>query len=293
MNRLAAALAWIIVAPGLAACGGGGGDGRLEFAGFSTLGPGDRVTIEGEARTATYRADALRSQVTLDAISSPTNATLNLGIGEDGALDSARIGSATAPVAFDTGRGDTIEALGGALVATSRNGQQVAVLADPVANRFEYQTFGVWLTGVGAAQGTLGAGSFGSRTTANSVPRSGTATYEGGSTGVYAGPAGFAHATRSDVEAEVDFDTRRIALDSRRTVQTEILTGREHENRLLDFSMVGRVTGAGFGGRVEAPIGMTGDLTGGFHGPNAEEMGGTFGMTGRGGSYVGAFGGKR
>lgn len=292
MNRLAAALAWIIVAPGLAGCGGGG-DGRLDFEGFSTLGPGDQTTIEGQARTANYRADALRSQVTLDAIGSPANATLNLRIGDDGKVASARIGSANAPVAFDKGRGDAIEAAGGALLATSRNGQQVAVMADPSTNGFEYQTFGVWLTGVGAAQGTLGAGSFGSRTTANSMPRSGSATYEGGSTGVYAGPAGFAHATRSDVEASVDFDTRRIALDSRRTVQTELLTGREHENRLLDFSMVGRVTGAGFGGQVEAPIGMTGDLTGGFHGPNAEEMGGTFGMTGQGGSYVGAFGGKR
>jgi hypothetical protein len=38
---------------------------------------------------------------------------------------------------------------------------------------------------------------------------------------------------------------------------------------------------------------MTGNATGNFYGPSAQEIGGTFALTGGGASYLGAFGGKR
>jgi hypothetical protein len=38
---------------------------------------------------------------------------------------------------------------------------------------------------------------------------------------------------------------------------------------------------------------MTGVATGKFYGPTAQEIGGTFAVTGGGASYFGAFGGKR
>ena len=90
---------------------------------------------------------------------------------------------------FNQSNGDTIAGVGlptGPYIgATSSNSRSTALLADPIGNGWSYQSYGVWMTGLGVG-GTQGGISYGNPSTA--VPLAGTATFTGNAAAIYVSP---------------------------------------------------------------------------------------------------------
>ena len=60
----------------------------------------------------------------------------------------------------------------------------------------------------------------------------------------------------------------------------------------LDFNGGGPVSGTGFSASVSAST-TSGTANGQFYGPTAQEVGGTFGLTGGATTYIGSFGARK
>ena len=80
---------------------------------------------------------------------------------------------------FATADGDEISDGMDSLVLTFRSadGRERGWTGNALALEFDHQTFGMWATGVGTADGSVSVGSFRSRTAALNVPARDTATY--------------------------------------------------------------------------------------------------------------------
>ncbi|MEL6979016.1 MAG: transferrin-binding protein-like solute binding protein [Pseudomonadota bacterium] len=156
---------------------------------------------------------------------------------------------------------------------------------------YEYQTFGFW----GVAQGPSGRFNFGSagfQTNAANLPLT-SANYTGDSIGAYAVSGGGLFATSSAIEVDANFQTGAASITSTNTVMFD---GNQNmiAAPMLDFSGSGSVTGASLAATVETSASaLSGDATGLFYGPAAEEVGGSFALTGGSGDYVGAFGAEQ
>jgi|GEM_PF-613014 len=207
-------------------------------------------------------------------------------------------------VAFNTNFGDTIStatvgpAAGLVGFATKADGTAAAIAAEPIPQGWSYQTYGVWATGyTQLGGGTFGSLSVGSETALASVPSTGTANFIGTSGGIYNTPAGNANFVVADMNANVNFSTRQIALSTTNTnVASNNFTTFTPNNQLNLNGTLQIISGENrFSGSVATPGNvMTGNATGQFYGPTASEIGGTYGVKGSGlESMVGGFGGKR
>ncbi len=179
----------------------------------------------------------------------------------------------------------------------SGNGQNFLVIADPQGpNTFVYQTYGIWATGVGTGSGTYGAISVGSPTPAGVIPTEGLATYTGNAAGRHVALDGSLSYTVADMTTAADFFRRELTFTTTFTRQmNNVVAGTSTSNPALNMTgILNIVAGTNqFSGPVSAG-GMTGTATGRFYGPAAQEIGGTFSVTGTGvQSYSGAFGGKK
>ena len=203
---------------------------------------------------------------------------------------------------FDKGVGDTLtnstNLVGNFINATNVAGTNSGVFANAPANGWDYQSFGVWVTGQGLGAGTVGAATYGNPLT--SLPTTGTATFTGLSSAVAitgTNSAGFATA---NMTASVDYGAQTIALTTSNTTLTNSLVARNITSTTsapqLNYSGVLVFTGSGtmFNGTLTTNSGMSGTGQGQLYGPNATEIGGTFALTGSGvTSLTGAFGGKK
>lgn len=158
------------------------------------------------------------------------------------------------------------------LVFTSPDGQFIAFV-DPAIAGFEHQTFGVWVERDYPTR-LLGVASFGNRTAAGSLP-AGTAPYNGGSLGFAAEFDGDWYVTVSDIRITTDFATASISSAGTEIVRASTMSAFTAPG--LDFTGSGPVSGTGFSAPVTGGLGLSGDATGQFYGPGAEEVGGTFG----------------
>lgn len=154
---------------------------------------------------------------------------------------------------------------------------------------FEHQTVGIWAEGITDQLATVGGGAYGFKTKNSEIPVGQAATYRGSSAGYSFDELGSAFVTISDVLINTDF--RNVAIDSTNTMAFFILEGPAGiALPSLDFSGTGIVADSGFVADVAATS-LTGEASGTFHGPAAEEVGGTFRLTGQdGATYIGAFG---
>jgi len=163
---------------------------------------------------------------------------------------------------------------------------------------FEYQTFGIWASGLDTGTGVAGAGSFGRATAESSLPVSGEATYLGQATGLYLDPDGAAFAAFAAFEADFDFGDRSFTAFTSGTAVIDTVTGVSSLMPSLNFAGAGTVSVSGpFGGSADGTfeadigaIGLNGTLNGRLYGPNGEEIGGVFNMSGLSGQYIGAIG---
>jgi hypothetical protein len=292
---------------GLTACGGGGGSGGVgvtvtPFTSWSAVLPGSTIVASGDSQQGTYSYNTGTEKVTATTV----------GVQQSGATFTESF-SATPPfylaqtVRFQTASGTDIRFTRGVdtfgflninsyfWFVESADGTKNAIMADPVETGWEYQSFGIWTTGVGTGSGTHGAASAGAPTPAGSIPTSGTATYLGFAGGRHVASDGTYYYTLAAMQTTANFATRQLAFSTTYTEQTADLISSAENSSLRMTGTLNYASGSNqFSGAISTDGGMTGSATGRFYGPAAQEIGGTFSATGPGvQSYGGAFGGAR
>jgi hypothetical protein len=281
--------------------GGGGDGGAKTFTSFSAVVAGEDTEMEAETRVADYTAN-MAGQVTSVGASERKDGTFTFALGSDFTKASLSIppgpgfGSET-NISFDTADGDSI-ILGalfdpvatGYYVAESAGLDERAVISDHNLMGFEYQSYGVWINGIDVGMGTIAAMTAGAATPASGVPVAGLALYNGSSTGFYVDPAGDAFLAFADFSAAVSFDTLLMNVASTNTQVLDVNSLVTSANSALDYAGVGAVALDGSFITAIAATDLAGTLDGKLYGPSAEELGGTFDMSGLNGSYIGAVG---
>jgi hypothetical protein len=148
--------------------------------------------------------------------------------------------------------------------------------------------FGAWWTGLASESGSVGAGAYSAATPVANLPRGQVARYDGFGVGTAQLADGVVYETLSDIAITTDFSD--VSIDSTGTVAFSLADGSQRLSDDLDFRGEGAVNGAAFSVPVSGPA-TAGQADGVFHGPDAGEVAGTYGLTGAGGvTHIGAFG---
>jgi hypothetical protein len=295
----------------LTACGGdGGGAGSsatlAPFIKFSSIVRPGTYQINGSSQQVDYTYNTGTATVSSISAATPFSSGASFVGTEnaDGLLTKAVLTSATGTnITVDTARGDLIgylTAFPSINIGATANGRDSMLFVNPNANGWDYQSFGVWTTGAGTGSGTAGVVSLGAETAGSAIPVSGTATFTGISGGQYVDSTGTSTFVGSNMTATTNFGTRSIAFATTDTLtstnlQTSTSNANLNTSGTLSYSAgVNQFTGAvsSVGGGA-SNVAMTGTATGKFYGPTAQEIGGTFAVSGGGAGYLGAFGGKR
>lgn len=302
----------------LAGCGGDGGGGvwgaaPTPFTSYGSIVYPSTVKMSGASQETTYTYDTVTGKFT--TLNVPSGFTSGASITETWdaghALTSETVTSylGTTILTLNSANGDTLNQsvpTTPIVYGKSANSQNYLLKANHAVLTWDYQNFGVWLTGAGTLTGQLGAMTVGAETAGAAVLASGTYTFTGVSAGYYIDTAGAGHFVTSNMSAAVDFSVRSINFTTTGSAMTSNLSVAPTANNNLNLSgtltyaagsnqFTGSVATAG-GGPLNAA--MNGTTTGKFYGPSAQEIGGTFsvsnGTVGAGGAaYVGGFGGKR
>ena len=258
------------------------------FTSWSTYAPGTAVSFSDGSTS------AINASGNITQSDSAGSATLTLNGGGTATAISATNGSTT--VNLSSSNGDTLASgFGGAsTLALSKNQTTMAVFANPTTNAYEYQTYGAW--GAYGNGGAAGAISVGNATPLAGLPTSGTGAFVGGASAYYIDPSNNAYLVNATLNVNVDFAGRTASFSTSNSAMTGGPSGTAIGNSALDLS--GNLSyGAGstkLTGTVTSTSGMTGSANGKFYGPVANEIGGTYAVSGSGvGSMVGSFGGKR
>ncbi len=138
--------------------------------------------------------------------------------------------------------------------------------------------------------GNIAAMTAGAATPDSGVPVGGLALYSGSSTGIYVDPADDVFLAFADFSAAVSFDTLTINVASTSTQVLDVNSGVPSANSDLNYVGVGAVALDGSFVTAIAATDLAGTLDGKLYGPSAEELGGTFDMSGLNGRYIGAVG---
>ncbi len=293
----------IVLILALAACngGGGGGGGATTFTSFSAVVAGEDTVMGAETRVADYTANAAGLVTSVGAVEKKDGA-FTFALGSDFTKASLSIAPVplTAPVithSFNINAGDAI--IPGALLdpvatgyylAASAGLDELAVISDHNLMGFEYQSYGFWLNGLDVGTGIIAAMTAGAATPALGVPVAGVAVYDGSSTGFYVDPAGEPFLAFADFDASVDFGTLAMSVSSTNTQVLNVNSGVTSANSALNYAGVGAVALDGSFVTAIAATDLAGTLDGKLYGPSAQELGGTFAMSGPNGSYIGAVG---
>lgn len=296
----------VIVAMGsaLAACGGGGGGsnvipGPTAFTSFP-LTAGTSVVLSGDSSQGTYTYDLVNNVLT-SVTTNPQQSGATFTITDTaGSFSGIKLTTTSGTNLSWTSPTDTFGYLvsnSNVIGAVSASGQNYVLAGRTSTLGWNYQDFGIWVTGAGTGSGTYGAASFGAATAGGSVPTTGTATYTGVTGGRYGSVGGPAYFTSSNLTSNVDFAARTLSFTTSGSQQsTSLLAGSFSANTALDLT--GSLTYSAGSNQFTGSVNntgstLTGTATGRFFGPAAQEIGGTFGLTGTAGNYGGGFGAKK
>jgi hypothetical protein len=292
----------------LSAClggGGGGGGGTLPFKAFSDVTAGKTYQMEARTLSVDYTADPIDG--TVDAGATEANAaTFEFSLDDIGDYTKARLAFEPDPgfstpneIDFRTSDGDAFDdgdildpVAGDYIIAAGGDFDKIAILSDHSAMGFEYQTFGVWLTGVETGTGLVATMTAGAPTLSTSVPESGVANYSGASSGIYIDAGDNPFLAFADFTAQVEFDApARIDVQASNTEVVDLnalVPGTP--NPALDYAGSGAVAADGTFSAAISATNLAGDMDGLLYGPSAEELGAVFQMSGTDGRYIGAVG---
>ncbi len=272
----------------LSACGGNGG-GTASFTSWSAIQPGSSVVARGVTEEASSTGRSL--------VSTKSSASITF----DAAGHWSNLALRTPVTAVDL---DLIGPLpGGFLGATSADSTSNALIADPIALGYQYQTFGIWET-QSATDSTVGSFSIGAPTAGSAIPTSGTANFIGNLAGFYVDSAGNPYFAFATVNVGADFGTRTLAFSTADTfIRPDLVTAGNQMDR-PDLDLSGKLSYASgtnsFTGDLKT-VGtatggsLSGSTTGQFYGPGAQELGGVFSVSNLSDpteAYAGAYGAK-
>ena len=277
--------------------------GPTAFSQWSNVQPGSTIQATGFSVQRTYAIDKITGQYSIvgGGSQSTSGATYTGLYDNSGNVALITINNSSGyTFTFDRNQGDTLSnssgLVGSYVNATNSAATNSGMFANAAANGWNYQSFGVWVTGQGLGAGAVGAVTYGNPTT--TLPTTGAYTFTGLSNAVAitsASTAGFATANMS---AAVDFGAQTVVISTSNTILTNSTIAKNITSTSaapqLNYSGLLVFNGTQFSGVVANGAGMSGNAQGQFYGPAAQEIGGTFAMTGSGvQSMTGAFGGKR
>lgn len=305
MRTGAKAVAFLVVASTLSACGGsGGGGGTVPVTGFTTWRTdvaGKSILVNGDGKQVTYTYDLVNQRI--ETISVPQDGAASALFTFDNAsvLTGLLLSSAGTTVG-NFGAGDIgILATDGDFVI-AENFSSRAIISNPRSLAWDYQSFGVWETGLDAGNGFYGAMSLGAPTAGTAIPGSGTANFGGKVVGSYVNSAGTGHTVLANLNVGVDWGTRLLTLETSGSqmsadgVSFSLNPSLDMNNQTLSYApgtngFSGTLT---TGATATSPGGLSGNSSGKFYGPNAQELGGVFFLQGNGlETYSGAYGAKQ
>lgn len=174
-----------------------------------------------------------------------------------------------------------------------------ALVANPYALGWDYQSFGIWNQHRPLnASPWISANSFGAATPGSAVPTTGSATFTGKLAGVYVSHLGEGSIAFADLTVNADFGARTLGLSSTGTTLTRDLAATTAAPDLNLNGVLTYAAGSGtFSGTVHSAGMLQGSSTGRFYGPGAEELGGVFGLRSWFGvgveTFTGGYGAKR
>jgi C-lobe and N-lobe beta barrels of Tf-binding protein B len=288
----------------IAGCGGGGGGGSspppivdAPFTSWQAVQPNTRYKIPGISQTASgaMSGSGTVTSATLAPVDTAAS-TVQVTYNSSGVPSAITINTPQSNVTFDNSSGNSLNCSGGSCLGSTPTAAGGTI--DPIAVGWNYQTFGFWAQAPTSATWISGAISVGAPTPASAVPTTGMTTFTGASAGFYVDSVGNINATAANMTANADFGARSIGFATSNTVLVPVTGGGATAYSGLDLS--GNLTYSagtnGFSGAVKtSDNSLNGTATGQFYGPNAQEIGGTYGLSA--GSSVshmlGAFGGKR
>ncbi|HEY7238047.1 MAG TPA: transferrin-binding protein-like solute binding protein [Burkholderiales bacterium] len=265
----------------------------VAFTSFSAVQPNQNVMMSGSATTI---SGTQTSNGPVTSVSPDTSGDSNLTLGFDSQskLTALAISAPEGNVSFDRSAGHSISCSGGGVCKAS-SPTASAVIGDALGNGWNYQTYGVWAVQSGPTSFVLGGVSAGKATPGNAVPTTGTATFFGNASGYFIDTAGIRSSTSAAMTANVDFQNRAIGFSTIDTTLVNSTTGAASSKQELD--VLGSLSWApgvnNFSGQVQTrDRNLNGSASGKFYGPTAEEIGGTYSLSGGGTSrLVGGFGG--
>jgi hypothetical protein len=222
------------------------------------------------------------------------NATVKFSFDSASQLSGIGIASSQATLSFDA-----VKCQGG--VCSGENPGSFALAIDPVAQGWNYQTFGIWaMEGAELPNLRIGAMSAGGPTSGNSIPTTGTASFKGLAVGLYIDPAGTIWGTAASMKADANFGSRTILFSTSNTMRggdvNAPTTASIPDGNLNLSGTLSYAQGINnFSGALQTQNGaLSGRGEGQFYGPTAEEIGGVYSLSGSGPSrMIGGFGGKR
>lgn len=286
-------------------CGNGdGNDAIRQFTSWDDVNANETVVINGRVVYAGYETDLNTGDTSVDN-TQQDDAEARLTYDNSASLEhisidvdrgNVRGGDGDPDVEFDENDGDNIDLIFGGLAggAVSASGEEVGLWAEPGALGFNYQTFGVWLTGYNTGAGVAAAGSFGAMTPETDVPSMDVATYNGAASGFAVDDTGTPFLVVSDAEVMLNFDDGTFTFGTTNSAKDNLV-----DASLLLFaadsgfnlSGDGNIVGNALEGEVETTgYDMTGDIDGWLYGPTGSEVGGLFDLAGPDGRYAGSFG---
>jgi hypothetical protein len=262
----------------LSACGGGGGGSATPLA------------WDGQGQEISYVYDPANKNIT--SIGTPTNTTGNYSTQltfDAGVLTGLTLTTPSRTMSFASYEIFNVSPeIFGASNTTSN-----ALVANHISLGWDYQTFGVWETGLDTTQGTFGAFSVGV-TAGTAIPTTGSATFTGKVAGSYV-PAtpGPGYAVLANLTVNANFLNRSLVLHTTDTVTSPDWTTFTQNDGLNLSGNLSYSSGTnGFTGDLSTVSGLTGQSSGQFYGPTAQELGGVFFLQGGGETYTGAYGAK-
>ena len=280
---------------------GGGTSSITEtvFADWSSITKTIQVDLEGISTDVSYTANDYNI-ATLTNKGTDLTTTASVKYETNNTISKISVTTQNGTVTFDEDNGDTIGTTGTTIYGYNESGSDFFLAADPLNSsvNWNYQTFGIWETGRGTGLGTAGGISVGTITTGSNIPASGTATYTGYYGGAFSDRDGDDFLTRGTVSVSTDFGERTLGFQTSGdefvspVANTPSWTG--DTNQAMSGTLTYTPANNSFTGDVTDGYNNSGAATGRFYGPNAEELGGVFNITGSAlYLHAGAFGAKK
>jgi hypothetical protein len=301
-----------LLAAGLSGCGGlpqGKGPQpipEVAFTSFSAVKPNTTVAMtNGDSRSVSGTYVNALPNITIQTVNAPVadagsgNTTLKLTYDGMKAVSGIAFSTPSGGATFNRGSGTTLTCTSGVCGAQNSSGLAIVLDGTTLPAGWNYQSFGVWAQVTTSTSFQSGAVSAGVMTPGSAVPTTGTAVFTGIANGFfvqYIGgvPPGTASTTTASMIANVNFASRTIGFSTTGSMQTPLNGSAPFSQPLLDMAGTWTYSAGSnsFTGSVTA-TGMSGTASGRFYGPAAQEIGGTFSLSGSSGVFVGGFGGKR